>query len=40
MIERMIQIVPAWTGRYRNIYPEKIFELVDLRAAETFDLEI
>jgi NAD(P)-dependent dehydrogenase (short-subunit alcohol dehydrogenase family) len=40
MIERMIQIVPARTGRYRNIYPEKMRELVDLRAAETFDLEI
>ncbi len=40
MIERMFEIVPARTGKYRNIYPEQMRELVDARARDAFELEI
>jgi NAD(P)-dependent dehydrogenase (short-subunit alcohol dehydrogenase family) len=40
MIRRMVELVPSRTGKYRNIYPEEMRELVDTEATEAFDLEI
>jgi NAD(P)-dependent dehydrogenase (short-subunit alcohol dehydrogenase family) len=40
MINRMIEIVPARTGKYRNIFPESMRQLVDTRAVEAFYLQI
>jgi len=40
MIQRMVEIIPARTGRYRNVYPEGMRKVIDICAADAFYLEI
>ena len=40
MIEAMIEIVPARTGKFRNLHPPEIKEMVEADEAATFALEI
>ncbi|WP_342712858.1 SDR family oxidoreductase [Bradyrhizobium sp. B124] len=40
MIRRMVEIIPARTGRYRNVYPEEMRKHVEIGTSEAFDLEI
>jgi NAD(P)-dependent dehydrogenase (short-subunit alcohol dehydrogenase family) len=40
MIRQMVEIIPARTGRYRNVYPEEMRKLIDICAADAFYLEI
>jgi hypothetical protein len=40
MIEKMIEVIPASDGKFRNVFPQAVEDLLKTHQAAMFELEI